>query len=448
MRLLAIACLLVGLAMSPGVRAQPTPVAAPPASALTPAQAQAVLNVLQDDKARAQFTTVLENMVRAVPAMTPEKPSAVPLAADSVGAQLLVAGSHWATELAGQFATTARAVGDVPLLWRWAQGTAMDPAARMRVLDTGWKLIVILVVARAIEWGVRRLLARARRVLSARAPADEPIPVPPDGPDVQGRRHPNFSVAWRALRRLPFVLVGLLLDLIPVAVFAAMGHALLTTPLGATTNTRLVVLAIVDAYVICRVIMCITRSFVSPRDHRLRLIQCDDQAAAFIEIWVRRISAVGVFGFAAAEVGLLFGLYNSAHDVLLKLVGLVVHVLLVIVVIESRHAVANRLRARRRKTGLLASMQNHFAANWHLIAIFYIVALWLVAAARNPQRLRAAAAFLHRDHGDHHRGTRLAGIILLGAPRPQHADRHRYLRHGSRGWSSGWCITIRRSACC
>ncbi len=233
-----------------------------------------------------------------------------------------------------------------------AAGHRADPAARARVLDTGWKLAVILAVARAVEWGVRRLLAAARRLLGPGAGrrADRGRPRRPTAP--AGTPAPGgFSVAWRMLRRLPFVLAALLLDLVPVAVFAAVGHALLTTPLGATTNTRLVVLAVVDAYVICRVIMCITRTFVSPRDHRLRLIQCDDHWARIIERWVRRISAVAVFGFAAAEVGLLFGLYRSAHDVFIKLVALVVHVLLVVVVLQSRHAVAHRLRARSTRTG-------------------------------------------------------------------------------------------------
>ncbi len=415
MRCLAVACLLLGLALPGAVRAQPAPAGKPPppAATLTPAQAQAVLNVLQDDKARAQFTTVLENMLHAIPDAEAAKPSAVPLAADSVGAQLLVAGSRWAGQLAAQFAATAQAIGDVPLLWRWLEGTAADPAARERVLETGWKLLVILAIARAVEWGVRRLLARARRMLAARAPADEPLAADAEADAPHARRHPGFSVAWRMLRRLPFVVVALLLDLVPVAVFAAIGHALLTTPLGATTNTRLVVLAVVDAYVICRIVMCVTRCFVSPADHRLRLIQCDDHSAEFIEVWVRRISAVGVFGFAASEVGLLFGLYAAAHDVLLKLVGLVVHVLLVVVVLQSREAVAHRLRARKTRTGLVASLQNHFAAQWHLVAIFYIVALWLVAAAEIHDGYQRLLHFFIVTTGTIIL-ARLAGIVVLG----------------------------------
>ena len=387
-------------------------VAGPAKPALTPAQAQAVLDVLNDEAKRTAFTAVLQSMVQA---SAPAKPAVV--AADSVGAQLVVEGSQWAAQLGHQFEATAEAVGDVPLLWRWLVGTASDPAARARIGDALWKLGVILVVARVVEWGARRVLARARGFLDARAPADEPIPSDdPEAPasPTQSVHRRGVSVAWRMLRRLPYVLAALLVDLVPVAVFAAVGHAMLATPLGAATNTRLIVLAVVDAYVICRVTMCITRTFVSPANHRLRLIQCDDYWALYIERWVRRISAVAVFGFAAAEVGLLFGLYRSAHEVFIKLVALAVHVMLVVVVLQARHGVAHRLRARKTRTGVLASLQNHLAANWHFIAIFYIVALWLVAAAEIQNGYQRLLYFFVVTTGTII-AARLAGIVLVGA---------------------------------
>ncbi len=117
-----------------------------------------------------------------------------------------------------------------------------DPAARGRILDTGWKLLVILASARAVEWAVRRLLApRARAAVGPGArptsrSRDAPTPPVPPPSRRRHRARAALSVAWRMLRRLPFVLAALLLDLVPVAVFAAVGHALLTTPLGATNN--------------------------------------------------------------------------------------------------------------------------------------------------------------------------------------------------------------------
>ncbi len=406
---------LVFLMLPAGAQAQTASLpTAPTAAKITRAQAQGVLDVLQDDKKRAAFTATLQDIVTAT-AANEAKPAVV--ASDSVGAELILEGSQWAVQLAEQFQATVQAVGDVPLLWRWMDSTASDPAARGRIVDAMWKLAVVVAAARAVEWVARRLLAGGRRTLDRQAPADEPIPE--DNPDVpaselHATRRRGLSVAWRMLRRLPFVLAALLLDLVPVAVFAAMGHLMLTTPLGATTNTRLVVLAVVDAYVLCRVIMCVTRTFVSPSNHRLRLIQCDDHWASYIERWVRRLAAVAVFGFTAAEVGLLFGLYRSAHDVFIKLVALTVHAMLIVVVLQARQAVAHRLRARRGRVGVLASLQNHLAARWHFIAIFYIVALWLVAAAQIRDGYERLLTFFLLTTGTLI-ASRLVSIVLLGA---------------------------------
>lgn len=387
--------------------------AAPPASppVLTPAQAQSVLDVLKDDKARAQFTAVLESMVKAAPAAEAAA-SPLPLAANSVGAALLVQGSSWASQLGKQLRASAQAIGNVPALWNWMYSEATDEDERARFLDAGWKLAVVLAAARAVEWLARRALRSSRGWLEKRAPADEPIA--DDAIPVVEPHRRGVSMAWRLLRRLPFVFGGLMLDLVPVAVFAAMGNALLATPLGDNSNARLVILAIVNAYVLSRIVMCIVRAFVAPHTPRLRLLQCDDYWARYIERWARRITAVAVFGFAAAEVGVLFGLYSTAHDMLIKLVGLVVHTLLIVVVVQSRHAVANRLRAPRRKTGTLASLQNHLATRWHVIAIFYIVALWLVAAAEIRDGYTRLLHFFVVTSATLI-VARLAGIVLLGA---------------------------------
>jgi small-conductance mechanosensitive channel len=411
--------LILLLSLAPAARAQPAASPPAPGPALTPAQAQDVLGVLQDDKKRAAFIATLQTMVHALPAAAPAKPLVVPLAANSVGAKLLVQGSRLAANLAAQFSASANAIGDVPLLWRWAESTLADPAARDRIVSTLWRLAVILLIARAAEWGAARLLTGFRRILASRAPAD-PVTAEAAAGDADAEGPPNpmdphhrLGLTWRMLRRLPFVAVALLLDLVPVAAFAAIGNALLTTPLGNTTNTRLVVLALVNAYVLCRVVLCVTRMFVSPREHQLRLIQCDDDTALYLERWVRRLTGVAVFGFAIAEVGLLFGLYQSAHDVLIKLVGLVLHTMLIIVVLQKRQAVAHRLRARRSATGVMASMQNHFAANWHMIAIFYIVALWLVAATEIRDGYQRLLHFFVVTSLVIIVG-RLIGIVLLG----------------------------------
>ncbi len=382
-----------------------------------------MLDVLQDDKKRAQFVGVLQSMIHAVPAVAPR--SALPLAANSVGAQLLVEGETWATRSANQLRAGIIAIAGLPQIWGWVSETVRSPAALAELADALWKLALVVAGALAAEWVTQRLLAGTRRLLETRVPldtsaADEADDPPEPGPGAEpspedatsGHRH-RLSFAWRLLRRLPFVLLALLIDLVPVAVFATVGNTLLALPLDITGNDRLVVGAVVDAYVICRIILCLTRAIVAPGLPSMRLVRCSDNTARYIMHWVRRVSTVAVGGYAAAEVALLFGLSQAAHDVLIKLVALVVHIMLVIIVLQIRHGVAKRLRARHNATGVIASMQNHLAQRWHIIAIFYIVALWLVAALEIRDGYTRLLHFFVVTSSTLIM-ARLAGIVVLG----------------------------------
>jgi small-conductance mechanosensitive channel len=391
-----------------------TPAAPAPAHAepLTPAQAQQVLDVLRDDAKRAQFVTVLDSMAKALPAATPPaaaapaaataaKPAAapaptaapaaaklpIPLAPDSLGADILVGASEHLSRLSVELGDTARAVTDFPLISRWLVHLASDPDARAEVIETGWKLLVIMAGAVAAE----RLLARGLRGFGRslaqmapdgncnRAPAADAdgLAEAEAGQTERLRRRPS---AFTLLRRLPFVLGRFVLDLIPLLMVAAVGYALLGTPLGTPATTRLVILAVLNAYILCRALITITRLLVAPDSPRLRLVHLSDAGATYILVWARRIAIVAIFGYAFAEVGLLFGLYRVAHDAILKLVSLAVHIMLVVVVLQNRRHVAAFIAGRPDATGPMAVLRRRAAAAWHIVAIFYLIALWLVWA--------------------------------------------------------------------
>jgi hypothetical protein len=182
------------------------------------------------------------------------------------------------------------------------------------------------------------------------------------------------------LRRLPFSLARLILELLPIAVFAALGNLLLASEIGQPATTRLVILAVVNAYIISRGIMCVVRMLISPSSARLRLVGIGDRQALYIEAWMRRITVVAVFGGALAEVPLLFGLYPAAHDALVKLVALIVHLFLVTIVLQCRRSVAARIRDPAEAGGSLALLRNWLARVWHYFAIFYLIGLWVVWA--------------------------------------------------------------------
>jgi small-conductance mechanosensitive channel len=173
------------------------------------------------------------------------------------------------------------------------------------------------------------------------------------------------------------VLARLALDLLPVAVFAAVGTMLLGTHLGNDATPRLVIVAIVHAYALSRSVMCVTRAVVS--SSQLSLLFISGETAAYIEIWVRRIVTVGVFGIAIANVALLLGLYRGGYHALVRLVMLTVHLMVVIVILQCRRFVADVIRSAH-GTGMLAVVRNRAADLWHYVAAIAVLAVWAVWA--------------------------------------------------------------------
>jgi moderate conductance mechanosensitive channel len=429
---LVLAILLV---IAPGTIARSEPAASPPpanTTALTPDQAKRALDLLQDDAKRTQMIDALR-AIAAVPAAAPaaaaaaaapaaaEPQQAAPLLSDGLGVQLLQQISEQLGDLSHEFADAVTTITHFPLLWAWLQDTLTDPFAVHTLLEIVWKLALVLGCALAVEWLLVRIVRRPLKMLAARAPARRiqaetavELEFSPAAPPVENearRRHIDFARATRAILRLPFVIAGLALELLPVLGFAATGTMLLGTHLGTESIPRLVILAIVNAYALCRVIMCITRMLVAPGP--LGLLNVDGETAAYIEIWVRRIVTVGVFGIALANVALLLGLYRAGYAALVRLVMLVVHLLVVVVILQCRRPVANAIRTTS-GTGFLAALRNRVAGVWHYAAAAVVMALWAVWALR----VRDGYALLLQ----YFIGTvavalvtRLVSIVVLGA---------------------------------
>ena len=169
---------------------------------------------------------------------------------------------------------------------------------------------------------------------------------------------------------------GSLLELLPVLVFVGVATMLLGTEIGDLGTTRLVILAVVNAYALSRGLICVVRALAGP----FGLFRVRAETAAYIEIWARRIVTVGVSGFAFANVALLLGsasrrlrcaaasgdagrasLYRRHHPAVPP-AG------------RRRHSRAGRPRGRS------ARVRNRIAGLWHILAIALDLALWAVWA--------------------------------------------------------------------
>jgi small-conductance mechanosensitive channel len=112
----------------------------------------------------------------------------------------------------------------------------------------------------------------------------------------------------------------------------------------------------------------------------LSLFTMRAETAAYIEIWTRRIVAIGVTGIAFANVALLLGLYRGGYLAIIRLVMLAVHLLVVVVILQCRRPVAKAIRAPAGATGIPNALRNRIAGLWHVLAIAVVLALWAVWA--------------------------------------------------------------------
>jgi moderate conductance mechanosensitive channel len=393
----AILFAFVLLATPAFAQAAPPPAADAPATvnkadALTPEQAKQALETLQDDHKRAQMIETLRAIANASPqaqAAAPEKQSAIPLSEDSLGAQLLATVSDQVGEISNQVAAVAHALTHFRAFYWWFIRTANDPEAYDQMVDIAWKLALVFFCAYIAEWLVFRLIRRPMALLerriphAARGPAQAfAIADPPSAAtDVMAetgpqRRRVSLARAWQSIIRLPFVFGRLLLELLPVLVFVGAATLLLGSGLADTTTTRLVILAVVNAYALSRGLICALRALVGP----FGLLRVPAETAAYIEIWARRVVGVAVAGIAFANVALLLGLSRGGYAALLRLVMLVVHLFVVVIILQCRKQFAELIRAPGGREGIAARLRNRLAAVWHYLAIALDIALWSVWA--------------------------------------------------------------------
>ena len=415
LRLTLLACLV---AFAPGLPARAQPAAqgggsAPaataiqarppvtPATQISPDDARRALEVLNDPQKRAQITSTLEVIARTLPpapaetasaatspAPEPAGESAGPLVPNSLGAAVLVGASGFLTHLSGQVVGTLGAVSSVPMLWNWLRITSTDPWARGVLLDAAWRLALVLIVGLAIEWAIRAAVRRPILALIRQAPnggptVDESGEARAERGEIEPPHHRRIA-ALVLLRRMPLVLGRLVLEVLPVLGFLIVGHLIAGSALGGDNLTRLVLLAAIDAYGLCAAILCIARMMFSPGESRMRLLHISDDTAAYATRWTRLLVVVTVFGYAIAEVGLLLGLSDAAHDALLKAFGLADHVFFGIIVIQQRKAVRQVIRAPAGAIGPFAGFRNWLARIWHWLALLLLASLWLAWVVEIP----------------------------------------------------------------
>ena len=428
----------------PAAASTATPAVAP--AGLSTAEAQQLLGVLQNPQKRAQLITTLQNLEKVLPALTPAaapaapapapaattpaapaKPatkSAVALKPNSLGADVLTRADGLLDTVDGALLSTVIAMTDYRGFGIWADMVSRDPTILANVLNAVWRLCTVLIAAFICEYIVWRFsrpfydrLGRELGSAEAGASADvkaaeakaaaaastatsldgsqssasdsaggrpRPGSSPGAAPMATGisRRKPFYN-GWLLLKRLPFILLAMVLDAVPPFVFLAAAMLLLATPIASDVLMRLMIGAVVNAYVLCRLLLVAARGAFCAPSPKLRLLHVSNDAAAFLTIWCRRIALVAVLGYAVLQIGSLSGMSYGVEHGLGRIFGLIVHIMLVIMVLKRRREVEAWLRGRAPQEGnFWQELVARLASVWHIQAIIIIVLVWIVYATK------------------------------------------------------------------
>lgn len=367
--------------------AQPaaTPVP-PPLPPLTQAEAQRALSVLQDPIQRARLVETLRTVAKAAgpvpaePASAPEaKSAAEPAAAakeaetkpgvtvqpGSLAAQLMARLAGSPQRVIQDAAASLRTIPDLYLLQEWGGRLATDPSIRGLAFDVVWQLAVVFGIALLLERGIGFALRRPVARLAAFAPDPAEAAAAGNGP-------------WHRLRRLPAAAARLGLRLVPVAIFWTV--ATLLTGLVPVPLTRMAIVIAINAYTAIRITLAIGRMLLAPRTGGLRLLHIDDERAAYLMRWLRRLTLVAVLGGAVAGLALLFGLHPAVYATLIRILGLVFAIMLAVMVLQLRAPVAAALREPPAEGETAPVWRNWLASAWHYLALLAIAAGWIAWA--------------------------------------------------------------------
>ncbi len=294
------------------------------------AELEALAAELRDEAKRAALIRRIEALAAARRDAAPAaEPAQGPLA--SVTDSIAAVGADVAGSLSFAF--------DPGVFRQWLEQGFNDPASGAPVWTVLGQALLVLLAGLVVEIAARRLMAGLR---GASAPPE------------------SESVG----ERLTAAALGVLLGVAPVAAFAVASVAALSVAALPETAAALV-LAVVYASGAARLAMLALRTVLAPLE----------DAAAGLPVWLRRLVLAAAWGWLVCEVARIFALPPAPYRLLVDLAGLTVLAVAVSMALRNREAVRDRLRGGGGGIGA------RLADIWHVVAVAYLAAVFLVWAA-------------------------------------------------------------------
>jgi small-conductance mechanosensitive channel len=367
-RPLILTLLLAAATATPAGAQQATTAQSPPAApagAMNAAELNALADQLENEGERRKLIETLRALSAARDAATSPASASEPVAGeksavedpgaaivDSVVEQMRRAGSS--------VAALGALFSDLPSLQRWLELQIENPQRRALWTDVLLKLGAALLAAVLLQAAAYMAVRRSMVALAPRA----------TGPVWLG----FFFMALRVL-----------VALVPTAVFAAAAYGTLGL-LAPNALTRDLAQIVVLAFVAWRALDIAGQLLLAPEAVLARLLRLDGESAAYLQVWLRRLSAVGIFGYVAVRIAERVRIPADGIDGIAKLAAFIFAILLAILLLQNRGTVAERIRGREdaarpaAKAGALRLLRYRLAETWHILALLYVAASYAVWA--------------------------------------------------------------------
>ncbi|MFW7267503.1 mechanosensitive ion channel domain-containing protein [Gluconacetobacter sp. Hr-1-5] len=377
------------------------------------------LQALPPDAADRKTAAAAKAASAPPPATAADKPAAaapIALAPGSLGAVALHGLGGMAGTIIQHVRHFAALFSDLRSVGTWGERMMAPGARRDGLVALGWRLGLVMLVGLAVERGLamllRRYLVRIDGMLATRLPLPvvepvveperEAVALPPGGsvaPDGDGASAERVRVQeatsrWRAarllrqLRLLPWVVLRLVLELVPVAAFLGVATLMANVLAGdedAALPAAQIMIMVINAYAIGHAAVVFLAALLSPRLPHLRPLPLGDDMARVLTAWMTALIVLPVAALCLADAGGLLGLSEPGQDAIGLVILLAEHLLVAGLILRMRRPVAAMLQP----SGLMRWRLGHglfdgLAERWWIFALVLDAALWLVSAADLP----------------------------------------------------------------
>lgn len=320
--------------------------AAPESAAAEENVAATLLEILQDDAARAALIRQLE--AAATPSTEPAPPQM------SIARQM--------AEYTREIAEEATAFGiEIATVWR-SVIASVDGDTRVNwneVYSTAAALAAVIAVTIALFFLMRAIGTRIFERMARRIP----------------------DASWTAAV-VQIILAGVIDALI--ILLAWQGGYAFAIFLGETGSMDFRQSLFLNAFLLIEISKVVLRAFLSPRFRTLRLAPMGDETAAYWYFWASRLVSLLGYGLLFVVPIINDALSHAAGRSVAMLVVLTALLVAVLIVKQNRDRVAAALRARQKRDpqDAMGKFLAFIAGFWHWLAIAYLVALFVVWLTR------------------------------------------------------------------